>query len=71
MDFATLPTRGIMAPGMAEASAMVEAMAGDAVCEEASARAMARAAATAGVMAGGVFILHGMRGTLRHPDLIE
>jgi hypothetical protein len=47
VDFATLPIRDIMARGMAEASAMVEAMAGDEVCEEDSALATARVAATA------------------------
>jgi hypothetical protein len=67
VDFATLPMLDIVARGMAEASVMVEAMAGDEVCEEDSARATARAAATA----GGVFTLHGVRDTLRRMGLMR
>jgi hypothetical protein len=71
VDFATLPIRDIMARGMAEASAMVEAMAGDEVCEEDSALATARVAATAGAMAGGIFTLHGVPRTPRRMGVMR
>lgn len=71
MDFAALPMRGIMARDMTEASPMAEAMAGDEVCEEDSARATAEPEGALAALEGEPFTRHGVPRTPRRMGLMR